>query len=110
MNTDALLQGRFKDLANKAYQKNIYTFTNFLSASDLDIFYSILPDINHVPYQIFGGREGCDRVMIRFGSEDMTGYELPFSDHHTSDHTITGQIFRRADSPRRSGFSDEPRY
>ena len=38
MNTDALLQGRFKDLANKAYQKNIYTFTNFLSASDLDIF------------------------------------------------------------------------
>lgn len=78
MNTDALLQGRFKDLANKAYQKNIYTFTNFLSASDLDIFYSILPDINHVPYQIFGGREGCDRVMIRFGSEDMTGYELPF--------------------------------
>lgn len=78
MNTDALLQGRFKDLANKAYQKNIYTFTNFLSASDLDIFYSILPDINHVPYQIFGGREGCDRVMVRFGAEDMTGYELPF--------------------------------
>ena len=103
MNTDALLQGRFKDLANKAYQKNIYTFTNFLSASDLDIFYSILPDINHVPYQIFGGREGCDRVMIRFGSEDI-------SDHHTSGHTITGQIFRRADSPRRSGFSDEPWY
>ena len=43
MNTDFLLQGHLNDLANKAYQKNIYTFTNFLSASDLDIFYSMLP-------------------------------------------------------------------
>lgn len=29
MNTDFLLQGHLNDLANKAYQKNIYTFTNF---------------------------------------------------------------------------------
>lgn len=78
MNTDFLLQGHLNDLANKAYQKNIYTFTNFLSASDLDIFYSMLPDISHIPYEIFGGRDGCDRVMIRFGSEDTTGYDLPF--------------------------------
>ena len=53
MNTDFLLQGHLNDLANKAYQKNIYTFTNFLSASDLDIFYSMLPDISHIPYEIF---------------------------------------------------------
>ena len=78
MNTDFLLQGHLNDLANKAYQKNIYTFTNFLSASDLDIFYSMLPDISHIPYEIFGGRDGYDRVMIRFGSEDTTGYDLPF--------------------------------
>ncbi len=29
MNTDMLLQAHLKDLANKSYQKNIYTFTNF---------------------------------------------------------------------------------
>ena len=55
MNTDMLLQAHLKDLANKSYQKNIYTFTNFLSASDLDLFYTILPDIPSIPYEIFGG-------------------------------------------------------
>jgi len=78
MNTDMLLQAHLKDLANKSYQKNIYTFTNFLSASDLDLFYTILPDIPAVPYEIFGGRENCDRVMIRFGSEETLGYDMPF--------------------------------
>ena len=65
MNTDFLLQGHLNDLANKAYQKNIYTFTNFLSASDLDIFYSMLPDISHIPYEIFGGRDGCEYIQQR---------------------------------------------
>lgn len=78
MNTDFLLQGHLNDLANKAYQKNIYTFTNFLSASDLDIFYSMLPDISHIPYEIFGGRDGCDRVMIRLVPRTQQGMICPF--------------------------------
>ncbi len=64
MDKDILLQGHFKDLANKAYQNNIYTFTNFLSASDMDIFFNILPEIDYVNYNIFGGREICDRVIV----------------------------------------------
>ena len=79
MDKDILLQGHFKDLANKAYQNNIYTFTNFLSASDMEVFFYILPEINYVNYKIFGGRENCDRVIVRFSPpEESIGYNMDF--------------------------------
>jgi RNA-binding protein YlmH len=78
MNTDDVLKGRLKDLANKAYNKNIYTYTNFLSSSDLEVFYSIAASLKYIDYQMYGGREGCDRLIICFGSREFTGYECDY--------------------------------
>lgn len=78
MNTDDVLRGHLSDLANKAYQKNIYTFTNFLNVSDMEVFYNMASSISYVDYDMYGGREGCDRLMICFGSEDMTGYKAVY--------------------------------
>ena len=42
MNENDILKGRLKDLANAAFRQNRYTYTNFLSAADMEVFYSNL--------------------------------------------------------------------
>ena len=69
---------RFLELGRKSYNSGIYTFTDFLGLGEQSAFHEIERDIVGIPYTAFGGNEGCERVMIRFGSEDICGYEMPF--------------------------------
>ena len=78
MDTEELLKKRFRELARKCYQQNQYTFTGFLSLADLSCFYETEKEISYVPYTIWGGSDLCERVMIRFGSEEELGYEEEF--------------------------------
>lgn len=75
------MKQRFIDLANTCYQKGHYTFTPFLSLADIDEFFQIRKEISYVDYTLYGGNEGAERQMIRFGSEGMFGYveEFPIS-------------------------------
>lgn len=78
MTAEEILKGRIRDLANRAYQQNIYTYTNFLSSSDMEVFYALCPTLSFVDFQIYGEDQGCDRLMIGFGSEASTGYVSEF--------------------------------
>lgn len=78
MNENDVLKGRLRDLANAAYTQNRYTYTNFLSAADIDVFYNNIEELSYAGYRLFGGRDGCERVMIAFGSEAYCGYEPDF--------------------------------
>ena len=69
MNENDILKGRLSDLADTAYTQNRYTYTNFLSAADIDVFYRNIEELSFAGYRLFGGREGCERVMIAFGNE-----------------------------------------
>ena len=69
---------RFLELARKSYNSGIYTFTDFLGLGEQSAFHEIERDIIGIPYTAFGGTDGCERVMIRFGSEELCGYEMPF--------------------------------
>lgn len=75
---ETLFKKRLTELANKAYTNSQYLFTTFLSMSELDIYYQIEREISYVPVTLFGGTQDCERVMIRFGSEELCGYEEPF--------------------------------
>lgn len=75
---DEFLQKRILDLANQSYRGNQFTFTGFLSQGDLDLFYQMLPKLSFATYTLFGGQDGCDRQMLRFGSVEELGYEQPF--------------------------------
>lgn len=75
MEKDDLELSRFRDLANRAYQKNIYTYTDFLSLADLAVFMEHERDFGFISHEINGGYEEAERVMVRFGSEDELGYE-----------------------------------
>ena len=69
---------RFLELARKSYNSSIYTFTDFLGLGEQSAFAEIQRDLAGIPYTAFGGTNGCERVMIRFGSEELCGYEMPF--------------------------------
>lgn len=78
METEELLKKRFRELGEKCYQNNQYTFTGFLSPADLSCFYEMERELSYVPYTIWGGSELCERVMVRFGSEEELGYVEDF--------------------------------
>ncbi|MCR5416455.1 MAG: hypothetical protein K6E79_06645 [Pseudobutyrivibrio sp.] len=77
---DILLYKRLIELSNRAYQNNIYTFSDFLSLSQQDVLYQAARDKGFAPisYDLFGGYENCERKMVRFGSEKDFGYEVDY--------------------------------
>lgn len=75
---ETLLRKRLCELADKAYNNSQYLFTGFLSAAELDTYYRMERELAYVPVTVFGGTADCERVMLRFGSEEFCGYEEPF--------------------------------
>ena len=71
---EQILQKHLRDLAEKSYRQNIYTFTGFLGLAEQDLYHQMKKEIAHVPATLFGGMEDTERVMIRFGDEDTLGY------------------------------------
>ncbi len=75
MDENNLLAGRIRDLSIKTYQNDYLTHTDFLSASDLALFYEILRKqgisgntrtVNGVPFVVYGGRQDADRNVVCF--------------------------------------------
>lgn len=73
-----LLKKRLTELAEKSYRNNQYVFTHFLNMAEMNAFYEIQREISYIPYTAFGGADQCERLMLRFGSEELFGYEEPF--------------------------------
>ena len=73
-----LLKKRFIELARKSYGSDIFTFTDFLGLAEQSAFNEIKRELGAAKYEKFGGAEGAERVIIRFGSEEDTGYSVPF--------------------------------
>lgn len=72
------MKQRFMDLANMSFQNGHYTFTHFLSPSEVDEFFQIEKELAFIPYTLFGGSPDAERQILRFGSEEMFGYVEEF--------------------------------
>lgn len=72
------LKNRFRDLADKSFQQNMFTFTGFLGLSEQDIFWQMERELKFAAPVLYGGLAGADRVMVRFGNVEELGYEVPF--------------------------------
>lgn len=78
MESNAALLSHVKDLADRCYKNNHYTYTDFLSQGEQSEILKIEKELNFLPHRFFGGNEGCERQMLRFGSEEMLGYDEEF--------------------------------
>lgn len=74
MNEENLLKHKMMDAAKRAFQHNIYTYTNFLSISELSVLNSMKHELSFIHYETFGGNAACERQVVQFGSESELGY------------------------------------
>lgn len=73
-----LLKKRFAELSNKSYNAGIFTFTDFLGLAEQAVFETVKRQLAGVKYTAFGGADGAERLMLRFGDVGDLGYEVPF--------------------------------
>lgn len=78
MTPDEVLRKRLSELAEKSYQSSIYTFTNFLSEAEMDTALQMERELSYAGMKLWGGMEGTQRRMIRFGDPEQLGYEEEF--------------------------------
>ena len=71
------LKNRIKDLAEKSFRHNTYTFTGCLGLSEQDVFWKMESgqELAYVGWQLWGGYEESERKLVRFGSQEELGYE-----------------------------------
>lgn len=74
---EELLAKRFIELSGKAERGGYFTFTEFLGLAEQSVFAAVKQRLR-CPFTLFGGTQGCERVMVRFGSAEELGYEEPF--------------------------------
>ena len=79
MNDDIeLLKKRFKELYDKADRGGYYTFTDFLGLAEQSALTEVTAKLYRGAIDTFGGAEGAERVMVRFGNPEEIGYETPY--------------------------------
>jgi len=61
---------RFEELAERAYVTGRCLFTDFLSIDEVDLLLQCKNEIDYAGLTLFGGAEGCERVMARFGERE----------------------------------------
>ena len=69
---------RLKDLADRSFRNGQYTFTNFLSVGEITIYKEHENELGYAYPVLYGGYDGAERRMIRFGNEEDLGFRQPF--------------------------------
>ena len=75
---EELLYKRFAELARKSSDAAYFIFTDFLGLAEQAIFNEARSSFGRVRYSLFGGADGTERVMVRFGDAEELGYDVPF--------------------------------
>lgn len=72
MNKEELfLINRLKDLANTAYERNIYTYSDFLNINELNLLNQIKEQLPPVNLNITGGNNYAERKIVAFSPEEI---------------------------------------
>lgn len=75
---DSILVNRFKDLANRSFQGNRFTYSNFLSLAEQSDLLSVERELLFAGITLYGGNEWCERKVVRFGNPSDLGYDEKF--------------------------------
>ncbi len=72
------LENRLRELAEKSFQQNIFTFSGFLGLSEQDVLWRLEKELHYAGITLQGGFEQADRKVVRFGRIEELGYEVDF--------------------------------
>jgi RNA-binding protein YlmH len=68
------LKNRFHELARRAFSKQSYVYSEFLTLAEQDLLLGLKLDAHSAPLTLFGGYEGAERKIAQFGGEALCGY------------------------------------
>lgn len=71
---DRILIKHLRDLEQRSYSRNIYTYSGFLSMPEQDLFLKNQSEFKLIRHSLFGGSELSERKIVVFGSVDELGY------------------------------------
>jgi RNA-binding protein YlmH len=72
MNKDEqFLANRIRELANIAYERNIYTYSDFLNINEINIFEQIKNSLPPVSLKLTGGNNYAERKILIFSARDI---------------------------------------
>lgn len=69
-----LIQKHLRDLADRSYKQDMFTFSSFLSIAELDAYYTIERELAYASPKLYGGYESAERMLVRFGNDEAFGY------------------------------------
>jgi RNA-binding protein YlmH len=79
MTDEELLQKkRFIELARKSTDCAYFIFTDFLGLAEQSVFAEAVASFGGARFTKYGGCDGAERIMVRFGDEDELGYSEQF--------------------------------
>ena len=73
---DAFRFNHLKDLSDRSDRQNCFTFSDFLNQEEQSALLSMKRELS--PFILYGGAEGAQRKMARFGDAALFGYEEDF--------------------------------
>ena len=73
-----ILKKRYTELADRSFNTGTYTFTGFLGIADRSDLYSMERELSYAGVSLYGGYDGADRVVARFGRSEELGYEIEY--------------------------------
>ena len=68
---ESFLKNRFSDLANSSYNRNIYTYTDFLNLNEISILNSYKNQLPPVNVELAGGNDYAERRITVFSPVDI---------------------------------------
>ena len=74
-NDSKIIQNRLRDLADRSYTQNVFTFSSFLSLGELSEYYLLEKELHYASPRLYGGYEEAERCLIRFGNPQELGYD-----------------------------------
>lgn len=80
---ERFIKKRMQDLADQSYRAGIYTFTGFLTQAEQELYFQMSRELGNIYGEafhgkLFGGVDGCERQVLRFGDEESFGYDVGF--------------------------------
>lgn len=69
---------RIREISENSYIRRKYTFTGFLSESEINRLSHEMERRKHISYELFGGYVHSERKIAKFGNIEEIGYEQEF--------------------------------
>ena len=76
---DDMTEKRLREMAERSWNRGIPCYTDFLDLSEQTVLKRIRPGLSQPEILLYGGAEGCERVMAGFGIPEGETVRFPIA-------------------------------